>query len=267
MLMVATYASSGGKSPFWNWLQGVPPYPKELAWCHTTDSFALRSILKAGALQPCPCPVFAEDLLYFFYGRPGYRFQSDSSLHISARGPVVIVFAPELSLGGKRLFPFDTGAFSGKRYSTWMHESMSMSDFELECPSDAPQRHVTSFFGTNGDYLRARVRPPPKSYSGEFEVDSMFAMLTDRNTNSADDRRVAVELQTASAVPIRHPYVKAIVLPDELLQAAFIQEFIAGPGTDVELFGYELSPLKQAREYQALLEEKAALLQQEWGMT
>jgi hypothetical protein len=258
------HSSSGSR--FWTWLKDVEPFPKTLAWCHTTDAYALRDIISAGEFCPEPCAVFSEDLIYFFYGRPAYRKQSDSSFHVSGRAPVIVVLEPSLVTLGKRMFPFDTGAFASNRYSTWMHASMRLVDFGLDCPSDAPQRHVTSFFGTNEKYLRQQAKIPEVAYKGEFEVECLVALLTDRNIKLADDRRTALELQTDQVVPFAHPTVRGLVVPDELLDAPFLKNFLSSTGSRIDVRPYSLSPLKLSTDYQALLEERAADLQEHWGL-
>lgn len=259
--------SSTIPSRFWSWLRSIAPYSKPLAWCHNTDAFALRRIIEEGQLAPCACPVFGESLLYFFYGRPAYRFNEQGSMRISGRAPVVIVLDPDIIAEGKRLHPFDTGAFENKRYTEWLHESMQLADFELACPSDAPQRHVSSFFGTNMDYLLLKARKPTQPYPGEYEVDSLVALLTDPSTERADDRRIAVELQTDKPIPFRSPQIKALILPDELRQAPWMSAFETGAGADVELVTYDLTPLKKAGEYQGLLERETVQIQKKWGLT
>jgi hypothetical protein len=263
---MSPYEASLGRSPFWTWLRGIAPYPKLLAWCHTTDAFALREILRTGSFRLTHCPVFQEKLLYFFYGRPAYRFAEEGSLYLSCKAPVVIMLSPEFVLQGTRMFPFDTGAFFARRFAIWMHDSMKMSDFELECPSDAPQRHVTSFFGSNIDYLRTRAHAPNVDCTGEFEVESMIALLTDRDTRAADERRTALELQTNRAIAVAYPAVRGLILPDELLKAAFVQKFLVAAGSNMEVLTYPLELMKPAKEYQLFLEERAIQFQERWGL-
>src|ERR1700733_9805164 len=105
------YVPPVGDSRFWVWLRTISPYPKALAWCHTTDAFALREIILNGSFRPTRCGVFEEDLFYCFYGRPAYRFTDVASLQVTSKAPVVVLLAPEIVNNGKRMFPFDTGAF------------------------------------------------------------------------------------------------------------------------------------------------------------
>src|SRR5262249_4149893 len=151
--------------------------------------------IHCGSFQPERCNFFREHLSYFFYGRPGYRLTNPLSIHIISRAPVVVVMAGSFMQHGKRMFSLDTGAFFDNRYATWTHGRMQLAHFELRCPSDAPQIYVTSFFGDNDAYLRVEARRRNLEDAGEFEAESMVALLTDRNNNAADDRRAALELQ------------------------------------------------------------------------
>lgn len=263
---MAPYESLGGPSPFWKWLSTVDPVTKRLAWCHTTDAFRLRKIVTDGAFSLSHCDVFNEDLLYFFYGRPAFRRGESEQVRLSSRAPVAVILSPDLIDRGRRLFPFDSGAFSG-HYSQWMHHGMQLADFELACPGDAPQRSVAAFFGTNADYLRAIPSQPPKPYQGEFEVESVVELLKDPRSAEADDRRLAIELQVGRQVAFDATSVLALIVPDELVQAAWFDSFVSGPGTGVEVATYQMMLLRRAGDYQALLEERAQTIQEARGLT
>lgn len=262
---MSQYVAPSSPSRLWQWLQKVKPYPKSLAWCHTTDAYRLRSIIETGLFTPNHCRVFDENLLYFFYGRPAFRKEEDQQFRLSSRAPVVVILSPDLIDEGKRLFPFDTGAFED-RYRKWMHPSMKLCDFELACSGDEPQRHVAAFFGTNTDYLRLKYCNPPLPYKGEFEVESIVELLKDPDTGVADDRRMAMELQVGDKVKFDTSSIWALIVPDELLQAPFFVDFRNGIGIGVELITYEIVPLRKAGHYQGLLEEKASSMQKSRGL-
>jgi hypothetical protein len=179
---------------------------------------------------------------------------------------VVIILQPELLLKGKRLYPFDTGAFKDKRYQRWMHRRTAMHDFELECPSDAPQRHVTSFFHNNANYVRVKAQEPSVPYAGELEVDSLATLLTDTNIENADDRRIAVELQVATSIAMTQANIRGLILPEEIHGAPYVQSFLAGPGAGIEVFDYVPTRHNLGGEYQGLLEHGARKLQEAWGL-
>jgi hypothetical protein len=236
-----------------------------LLWCHTTDAFRLKGAIASGKLILSKCQVFNEDLLYFFYGRPAFRRAEDDQLRLSARAPVVMVFHADLVVHGRRLYPFDSGAFHAKRYQKWMHEGMCLSDFELEAEAAAPRRHVSAFFGNSRNYLRLRARRPQVPFAGEFEVESLVALLEDPESVSADDRRLALEMQLAEEVPFDASSVCAILAPDELLEAPWLNDFLA-LNTSIEVVPYELELQRRAGHYQALLEQIVRELQARRGV-
>lgn len=142
---------------------------------------------------------------------------------------------------------------------------MKLTDFEMACPSDAPQRQVNSFFGSNGAYLRLEARRPADPLDGEFEVESLAALLTDPTIRDADDRRVAIELQLDFPVPFVYPQVRAIIMPDQFKTAIYVDAYLNGPGRGVVPVFYPMSPMKRALDYQVPIEEFAIRLQQSWG--
>ncbi len=184
-----------------------------------------------------------------------------------ARAPVVVLFDPNLITCCRRIFPFDTGAFANNRYEPWMDERMGLHDFELTHLRDAPQRYVASFFGSNHNYLVLNPNTPPVvSYAGHFEVDAMVSMLRDSDARSADDRKLALELQLSKPVPSLVSFVKGLIVPRSVANAPYLQNFIANSGTVIDVKTYDLAPLRLARDYQVLLEQFARDLQQEWGI-
>ena len=184
-----------------------------------------------------------------------------------ARAPVVIVLSSDLVAEGHRLFPFDSGAFAANRYAKWLHEGMQLSDFELACLENAPQKYVAAFFNTNEDYLLVKPHDPPLSYRGEYEVDCFVTLLKDTDTPAADDRRLAVELQVGKQIPFDSSTVRALILPAEQLQAPFLDAYMKGPGKDIHVATYNYVPMKQLKEYQSQLEDQAKRLNESWGLT
>ncbi len=261
---MATTLNPNGDSRLWKWLRKVSPYSKELAWCHTTDAYRLRTIIEQGHLTPQRCNVFKEDLLYLFYGRPAFRREEDKTLRQGAKAPVVIVFSPNLISKGVRLFPFDSGAFKD-RYTDWMHASMQLDHFELKCSIDVPQRHVAAFFRTNTEYMRLNSTAPKTPYVGEFEVEAIVNMLADSSATSADDRRLAVELQVGEKIQFDNSSILALIVPDEIQQAPFFNNFFSTYGKGIQLVTYRFAALRNAGHYQSKLEDSAYGIQQELG--
>lgn len=241
-------------SPYWRWLRDSAPTSKKLHWCHSTDAYRLRDIIDSGVIHPTKCQVFAEDLVYFFYGRPAYRRQEQQQLRISAKSPVIIVLAPTIEELGTRVFPFDSGAFD-TRYESWKHADMPVMDFVLPCKFGAPQRHVSEFFGSNSNYLKMSPQRPTRNFTGEFEVEVVSELIQDRSSAPADDRRLAVELQVGVAVPFAAPVVVGLIVPDIIREALWFTAWEkSGAGQAVDIRTYNFVPLRNAAHYQVAIE-------------
>ncbi|MDO9113942.1 MAG: hypothetical protein Q7U63_09115 [Polaromonas sp.] len=247
------------ESSYWRWLQNTVPLNDRLKWCHRTDAFALRDIIKNGGVVPRMCDVFKEPLTYLFYGRPAYRAQESQQVRLSARAPVIIIFNNSIERSGARLFPFDSGAFESK-YSSWRHQDMQLSGFHMPCGQDAAERHVSEFFGSRSSYLAMEPSQPSRSYAGEFEVEAINEMLNDGSAEHADDRRLAIELQLNRNLTLTGADTAALVIPESISEAEWLLNWQAGPGAGVVVRTYQLRPLHTAGHYQAKLEEICAEL-------
>lgn len=262
-----SYSAGTGPSRLCKWMKNISPCSGELAWCHTTDAFAFREIIECGQFVPQPCDNFKERLTYFFYGRPAYRLKEAlPSMRTTARAPVVIIASSKILSSRRRMFPFDSGAFMEGRYSDWMHQSMQLHDFELTHLDDAPRRYVPSFYGTNRDYLRLKPRVPPLSYSGAFEVEAMVSLLSDTNAVFSDDRKLAFELQIEAPIPLRRPWVRALILPESQRSVPEIAAFLKGPGKGIEVRWFAVDPYKVAKDYVTVLEDIALEFQTQWRL-
>lgn len=258
-----------GVPRLWNWLKDVPPCDKALVWCHTTNAIRFRAMADSGECKVRRCGVFDEDLLYFFYGRPAYRME-DVPMAKAASQPVVLLFDPLLVDSGKRLYPFDSGAFHDNRLDRWMDPEMELPAFALKCGSEGATRFVAAFFESNDNYLRTQVRKDLKQYGGEFEVSALvrlFVAAADCNPDQpADDRRMALELQFDKTVSLRSAALMGVIYPDELVQAKWFKSFQAECKDDVVWTSYSPHPSKLASQYQGLLEDRARAMQEQLGV-
>ena len=191
------------------------PAAGELPFVHTSHRLGLRSILREGELQTEPCPFFDDEpLLYLFYGRPAYRVNSQVlSTAIDAYAPVCFILRPGSVKAPRRIFPFDSGAFHGERFSEAMHRKMVRDDFALEPDLSSPQRLVGLYFGDHDRYLRNQPVQDPELPSLAFEASSYHILITSRHENQFDERISAIELQLDEAMPLAGN-VEAIVMPD-----------------------------------------------------
>lgn len=247
------------EASYWQWLKKAAPSSDRLKWCHRTDAFALRSIIKNGSVSPHMCSVFQEPLIYLFYGRPAYRSNESQQLRLSAKAPVIIIFNNNIEKSGTRIFPFDSGAFDS-RYDPWRHQDMKLSEFCMPCGNDAAERHVAEFFGDRKRYLSMEPIRPNRSYAGEFEVEAIAEILNDRSFAPADDRRLAVELQVDRKLLLQSDEAFALVIPESISEAEWFTKWLEGQGAGIVIKTYQLRPLHTAGHYQAALEDICAEL-------
>lgn len=212
---------------FKNLVGRQPPATGELPLTHITDGLGFRGILQTGELRPERCQVFDEPLLYFFYGRPAYRVNSQRlSSAIDAYTPVCLILRPKSLTMPKRVFPFDSGAFNSDRFAEAMHRKMLLDDFALETSSDTPLRLISMFFGDCERYYRntplEKVEIPPLS----FEASSYHVLITSRHENAFDERISAIELQSDETLDLQR-VAEAIVLPDAFATPDILQRLEA----------------------------------------
>lgn len=200
-------------SRFNDFIKKHPPAGATLPLIHTTDVFSARDIIQKKELEPAQCPVFEESLLYFFYGRPAYRAgETKKATSQLCYMPVCFIFKPEAISSIKRILPFDSGAFEDKKYANYLHHKMNKEDFFLDISLDMAARIVSFFYGSNEKYYSGEVQQLeiPKD---EFEVESYYQLISDRNKTAHDDRCASIEVQTDSIVKIIRDNILFVALP------------------------------------------------------
>lgn len=196
---------------------------------HTTDVYGLVNALEDGLLAPPrPCNIFVgEPLLYFFYGRPSYRVNSDEApTSLDHYLPVCVLFRSASIHPIKRLFPFDSGGFHNDLYADAFHRNMELADFGLEPDPKTPGRLISLFFGSVESYLRAQPLSSVNLDPSELEAISYHALITQRLSNSADNRVSGIEVQLEGSVTLGGN-VDAVVLPGTLLDSKEISRKLA----------------------------------------
>jgi hypothetical protein len=214
-------------SRFWNFLSLVNAPDGKLPLVHATDMYRFRDIRISERLEPRDDTVYrAENLLYFFYGRPSYRpHATKNTVTAKALLPVCLVISPGIADRAVRVMPFDTGAFAQKMMHPPIHEDMNLKDFELQVAANAPMRIVELFYGRERSYFYAQPKSPIGGYDEfeDLEIDSYIRLIHHRANSDFDDRVTAVEIQFNT--PVNLPgQVIAAVLPKPFLDKAGVAE-------------------------------------------
>jgi hypothetical protein len=193
---------------------------------HGTSAYLGRTILAGPTptLSPTSCPVFKEPLLYVFHGRPAYRVADEQEdRNDGFYSPVCFILAPDALLSIKRIFPFDTGAYD--RYKPYLHHRMTRDEFALATTSDTPQRHVTAFFNTNGNYYLGTVTPKLPIPASEMEVQAYYNLITAPGFHDFDGRCSSVELQVDHDISLSDKTL-AVILPNALANVPELREAV-----------------------------------------
>lgn len=222
---------------------------------HTTDWYDFRSIRNSGEMNPVACPVYGEDLLYFFYGRPCYRKHlamdpvSLGSLHL-----VSLIFDASTLPTPRRVMPFDSGAFRAGLYAADLHPGMELTHFELEPTLSAAARAVTRFYETNVGYFRSKVRKDVVHDCDDLEVESYLSIVATLGKSVVDDRRSAIEVQIADVVRLSTSKVLAVILPEQFLDHPHVDHYIRST-LGAEPLGYYCPHARPAEDARAIMGE------------
>lgn len=191
---------------------------------HTTDGLSFEEILKSNTLTPVRCRVFRERLLYLFYGCPAYRPNPHSlPTSVPAYFPVCLVFAPKCATI-KRIYPFDSGAFSKGFYKRYLPSRVTRARFELERSLDTPGRLVHAFYGTNENYYDGKPATRHSFNALKSEVRCYHKLICERRSSKADLRRGIAEIQTSESLPLERDSILAVALPTVLLDNRLIRQ-------------------------------------------
>jgi hypothetical protein len=199
------------------------PRSEELPLVHTSRCESLPHFTKCHALEPQPCPVFHENLIYLFYGRPAYksRIRPGESVELC---PICFVFKPNtLSQNFARIYPCDSGAVQAEFFSPPL-ERADLTNLELDPTIDAIRSYVELFFSTNNQYYFGRVRDPLGA-SLDASGQRLYKLLSSRGPVRFDDRRSAVEVQVRNSIDLRHKLLY-VVLPREFLDDRDVRKAI-----------------------------------------
>lgn len=199
--------------------------PDELPLIHTSRCEYLNSIVSKGTLEPRPCDVFKESLLYFFYGRPAYRSnKGTNSGEPIALCPVCFVFKPRtVSRSLSRLYPCDTG---GVAHDIFKPEIIAddLNDLAMDPQIENARRMVGLLFDDNNHYFFGKVIAGKLFDAGTVEA-RFYSLLQRSGPAGYDDRKSAIEVQVNSAIALAEQLL-FVVLPNEFLEEPHIRNAI-----------------------------------------
>lgn len=224
---------------------------------HTANGESFVSILSSNMINVSRCRVFTGDKLsYFFLGRPAYKtaIVYDPSYW---QLPAVFVFRNINEHLPKRIFPFDSGAFSDDRFSEIIGK-IEMTAFELGVEPSLVPILIRTFFSSGDRYIRAQ----PVAYEdisavvGQDLINFVplaLAKLYNHNLNSElDDRTRLVEYQYSDPISLSESGFRGVICCREWMRDQRIRELLANLDCDVR--SYPLLPLSSSSYYSKIYE-------------
>ncbi|MDX3809423.1 hypothetical protein ACXIUS_05610 [Bosea thiooxidans] len=201
---------------------------ERLPWFHSTKGTNLMDILNAGKLKALPCNVFQDKLSYFFVGRPAYKYTTDGD-PAAWMLPVVFVFDFKQPPPIKRIYPFDSGAFTERRLPDYIH-TFDREHFLLGSDAKSIDKLVALYFGDRGSYVRRQAnsqRELQRRHTFDMRHSELMALArlySEQIMPEMDDRAAAVEVQVAADVPLGGGNLRGVIVCQEWLRTPGIRK-------------------------------------------
>ncbi|MBY5834746.1 hypothetical protein HFN47_35435 [Rhizobium leguminosarum] len=195
--------------------------PPELI--HITSVGWGRRIVDAGVLERRHCDVLGKELVYFFLGRPAYRFgRGDEKNDQLNFFPFAIALSPVGLPPPYHVYPFDTGAFMGGFYDEVIDPSIYMDDYELDPDLSSGLRHIEWAFAGLEEYLDAKIRTDLVGALPQWRAVAQswtrIASLASVGREKPDRRASAIEFAYAHSIDLRQGHGRLLVFPEQLLE-------------------------------------------------
>ncbi|MET1111695.1 MAG: hypothetical protein ABWX67_09240 [Allosphingosinicella sp.] len=203
-------------------LAGTSIVCDELPLVHITAVFPGKEVMRTGTLEVRPCPVFKDDLLYFFVLRPAYCLAhgNEPSDQLS-RFPVVFVLRKEAVPDPRHVYPFDTGGAAGGAFDKQADPWVPLEDYGLESSHAAVAKFISWAFGDVESYYEGRLREGlHEEVHGKRLVAKGYydiARMGVEGSNVHDKRASAIEVAASHNVPLVGN-VRLIIFPKQLLE-------------------------------------------------
>ena len=207
-------------------VQGHTGMEAELPLIHTSRCEFLPRFTTGHTIEARHCDVFAESLIYLFYGRPAYRSENGKGYgEAICLCPICFVFKPNtVSKSVHRVFPCDSGAVDESKFEPDIHPS-DLGDLELQPTIESAQRLVNLVFSTNRNYFYGQVELQSAFVNGTL-IKRYCDLLERPGPVSFDDRRSAIEIQANQAISLKDQLM-FVVVPREILEDKSIRQTIS----------------------------------------
>jgi hypothetical protein len=228
---------------FRDFIHSATPLKGQLGLTHVTDCARLAGLVASRKLEPRPCKVFGEPLVYLFYGRPAYRSKWDEGTTSNLDyARICLILRDEVSSKAHRILPFDSGGF--QFYGSALHHSLQLSDFEVAA-DDHPLKIVGAFYESLEAYWTMNPIQPRTFPATQNIVRSYYQLISGGLAEKFDDRCASIEVQLSDALPLDGEVV-AVIGPNQIFDDPAIKDLIADWGAEPR--GYRLPKMFNPKE-------------------
>lgn len=209
---------------FQTYVNGFEASQPILPLVHNLSFKEFLNTVDKGYLSPKYCKTFKKNVLYCFYGKPGYKVSTSTEVDgWDATFPVSLVFlAKEVLLRPKAVYPFDTGGY--ELYADVLSSEVATRDEFLLLGNieETAARFVTPFFQNNYKYYLGQTNyplPEPngdsvKTIKGKLLAHAFLQLAMDGTRTKADQRKHIIELHYDEPISLAK-YLHALVYPNE----------------------------------------------------
>ncbi|MBF0628023.1 MAG: hypothetical protein HQL91_07365 [Magnetococcales bacterium] len=238
---------------------GAQPLPPILPLTHATLGGQFDEILTQGQLDPVADGLFPTPSIYFFYGRAAYRpdprIDTESHQQAGFMPACFLMDRTKLPAAADQ-FPFDSGAFFGKRLANDLPET-KIEKFALYNEVDCLRRCVIAFYQNNNDYFNLVPRHTLPISSPCGTVSNYHDLIKKTASNSFDGRAKTFEVRFDQKIELTANNVVAIVVPETWTLRQYLFNRLKSIGLADKIKFYK-SDLGSPQEHMASLRQKVA---------
>lgn len=176
----------------------------ELPMSHIFNSEYLYSFYQKGEIPETylgKCDVFDDYLIYFFYGRPAFKLNDIFAY------PVCFIL--ENVDNPTKIFPFDSGAFVGKRMNKFFGDE-NVDKFDVKNMTNVHKLVDTFYLKREEDYYD--TRPKSQFEENNLAAKAYYRLLTE-DTLNMDERKSSIEFIFNSSIKLEN--LKMCIIPED----------------------------------------------------
>ena len=186
---------------------------------------------ETGVIDPVPCDVFGEDLVYTFVGRPSFR-----ELNI----PACFIIKPVEELI-QNIFVFDSGAYYANYYSKVVDNKLDINLFRIPANEEMIKKFITLYYGDNTYYYFGigKNTESQEIKNSVEEFDYLMLVRVVEFLKAEFDTRCRT-LENILRTPISlEKYLMAVIVPNSMLKNKSFCSFQKTFGKNIDIIFYD----------------------------